>query len=50
MEKKKAVDIDTYIIGYPCYKPIIRSIRSIGDIPEFERFIFGNIFQFVCTF
>ena len=41
MEKKKAVDIDTYIIGYPCYKPIIRSIRSIGDIPEFERFIFG---------
>ena len=35
------IDIDTQIIGFPCYKPIIRSLGSTAEVPEFERFVFG---------
>ena len=34
-------EIDTHIIGYPCYKTILRSLSSKTNIPEFERFLFG---------
>lgn len=38
---KSKTEIDTHIIGYPCYKCILRSMESKTAIPEFEKVLFG---------
>lgn len=33
------VEIDSQIIGHPCFKPILRSLPADGDILEYEKFL-----------
>ena len=40
MERISAAEIDSHIIGYPCFKPILRLMKSPSGIPEFDKYLF----------